>query len=179
MIDASFCKLFLSSVRERRLVPLFLSPFASTICRQWNSLPPTRFLPHPKKLSWVSMLELLHPACVYDGGAVMTPNPLQQLHPFKTPFNPTPSQPGCDIGQRWSIAPPIMGLLALDTRVSWKLMLRELKAVCFYLSVLFQRDSALKLTRGYTTIITQCQILSHAALPLRGQTIIDSTQIIS
>ena len=31
-IDALFCKLFLSSAREWR--PVFLSPFASTICQQ-------------------------------------------------------------------------------------------------------------------------------------------------
>ena len=92
MIDASFCKLFLSSVRECRPVPLFLSPFASTICRQWNSLPPTRFLPPPKKLSWVPMLELLHPACIHDGGAVMTPNPgaTSTTSPFQSTIQPNP-----------------------------------------------------------------------------------------
>ena len=56
--------------------------------------------------------------------------PLQPLHPFKAPFNPTPS-----FAPRvwyWAKDP-----LAVILEISWKLMLRQLKAVCFYLSVLF------------------------------------------
>ena len=139
------------------------------------------FTPDPlfaaqKKLSCVSMLELPHPSRMIMVGRAMKPSPF--LNTYSTITSP---QPGCDIEQGDSTIsaehcpPPHPHHGRVNLKASWKWMSRELKAVCLYLSVLVQRDRALHLTRGYRTIITQCQISSHCSLWAHQHRIDNST----
>ena len=123
------------------------------------------FTPDPlfaaqKKLSCVSMLELPRPSCMIMVGRAMKPSPpLKHLRFNFNLFTTTMSAEHRTV----------------NLKASWKWMSRELKAVCLYLSVLVQRDRALHLTRGYATIITQCQISSHCSLWAHQHRIDNST----
>ena len=123
------------------------------------------FTPNPlsaaqKKLSCVSMLELPRPSCMIMVGRAMKPSPpLKHLRFNFNLFTTTMSAEHRTV----------------NLKASWKWMSRELKAVCLYLSVLVQRDRALHLTRGYATIITQCQISSHCSLWAHQHRIDNST----
>ena len=145
-IEASFSKLFSLPLENGR------PSFSPHLHRQYADnriiYPRPGFCRTKKKLSCVSMLKLPRQSCMIMVGRAMKPSPpLKHLRFNFNLFTTTMSAEHRTV----------------NLKASWKWMSRELKAVCFYLNVLVQRDSAQHLTRGYTTIIPQCQIWSHCS----------------